>query len=203
ALTGRPDSSLGRAAHTVLDVSVPREACPLNLAPTSSTTAMLALGDALAMVLLEARGFNKDDFAKFHPGGKLGRTLLLGVHEIMRPADRLALVPPTATIREAIKSMTAHRAGAAVITDPATGRLVGIFTHGDFARHYATDADIGSRPVADFMTANPVTISSDKLAAEVLQILQTHRIDDLVVIDEDRIPLGIVDSQDLSRQKLL
>ncbi len=202
AMTGRPDSALGRAASTVLDVSVPREACPLNLAPTSSTTAMLALGDALAMVLLEARGFQKDDFAKFHPGGKLGRTLLLGVREIMRPADQLALVSRDTTIRDAIKTMTAHRAGAAVVTAP-DGRLAGIFTHGDFARHYAKDDAIGTRPVVDFMTSNPITIAADKLAAEVLHVLQTHRIDDLVVIDENEIPIGMIDSQDLSRQKLL
>ncbi len=202
ALTGRPSSALGRVASTVLDVSVPREACPLNLAPTSSTTAMLVLGDALAMVLLEARGFQKDDFAKFHPGGKLGRTLLLGVREIMRPADQLALVTRDTTIRDAIKTMTTHRAGAAVVTDP-DGRLAGIFTHGDFARHYAENDAIGTRPVADFMTANPITIAADRLAAEVLHVLQTHRIDDLVVIDENETPIGMIDSQDLSRQKLL
>ncbi len=202
AFTGRPDSSLAKAATLVLDVSVPREACPLNLAPTSSTTAMLALGDALAMVLLEARGFNKDDFAKFHPGGSIGRTLLLGVTEIMRPREKLALVAPETTIRDAIKTMTAHRAGAAVVTDEA-GRLAGIFTHGDFARHYAEDPGIGTRPVADLMTRDPITIPADKLAAEVLHVLQTHRIDDLVVVDETGKPIGMVDSQDLSRQKLL
>ncbi len=202
ALTGRPDSSLARAAAVVLDVAVPREACPLNLAPTSSTTAMLALGDALAMVLLEARGFDKDDFAKFHPGGSIGRALLLGVTEIMRPRERLALVTPETSIRDAIKTMTAHRAGAAVVTD-GSGLLAGIFTHGDFARHYAQDPGVGSRPVADLMTRDPVTIAASSLAAEVLHILQTHRIDDLVVVDDAGIPIGMVDSQDLSRQKLL
>ncbi len=202
ALTARANSSLASAADTVLDVSVPREACPLNLAPTSSTTAMLALGDALAMVLLEARGFNKDDFAKFHPGGSIGRALLLGVTEIMRPREKLALVSPETTIRDAIKAMTSQRAGAAVVTDQS-GRLAGIFTHGDFARHYAEDPGIGTRPVADLMTRDPVTIAADKLAAEVLHVLQTHRIDDLVVVDESGKPIGMVDSQDLSRQKLL
>ncbi len=202
ALTGAPASSLGRAATLVLDVAVPREACPLNLAPTSSTTAMLALGDALAMVLLEARGFDKDDFAKFHPGGSIGRALLLGVTEIMRPPEKLALVTPATTIREAIQTMTAHRAGAAVVTT-ASGHLAGIFTHGDFARHYGEDPNVGTRPIADLMTRNPITISATQLAAEVLQVLQTHRIDDLVVIDEAGKPIGMVDSQDLSRQKLL
>jgi arabinose-5-phosphate isomerase len=115
ALTGRPDFALGRAASTVLDVSVPREACPLNLAPTSSTTAMIVLGDALAMVLLEARGFQKDDFAKFHPGGKLGRTLLLGVREIMRPVDQLALVTRDTTIRDAIKTPSSFTVSSSIL----------------------------------------------------------------------------------------
>jgi arabinose-5-phosphate isomerase len=202
AITGNAQSSLARAARLVLDVSVEQEACPLNLAPTSSTTAMLALGDALAMVLLEARGFDKDDFARFHPGGRLGRTLLLRVSEIMRGEDQLALVGPAETVVEAIKVMTAKRAGAAVIVD-ADQRLLGIFTHGDFARHFPTTPDIAARPVADFMTKNPIVIPAGKLAAEVLHVLQTHRIDDLVVVDSAGRPVGIVDSQDLSRHKLL
>lgn len=202
AITGRTDSSLGRAANIVLDVAVSQEACPLNLAPTSSTTAMLALGDALAMVLLEARGFDNDAFARFHPGGTLGRNLLLKVREIMRGFDQLALVEPGTTVVDAIKTMTGKRAGAAVVVDK-DGRLLGIFTHGDFARHFPEAPDIGARPVKDFMTPGPITISADKLAAEVLHVLQTHRIDDLVVVDSDSRPVGIVDSQDLSRHKLL
>ncbi|HEY8904056.1 MAG TPA: KpsF/GutQ family sugar-phosphate isomerase [Chthoniobacterales bacterium] len=202
AITGNAQSSLARAAHLVLDVSVAQEACPLNLAPTSSTTAMLALGDALAMVLLEARGFNKDDFARFHPGGHLGRTLLLRVSEIMRPADQLASVSRETPVLHAIRLMTQCRTGAAVVVE-ADGRLAGIFTHGDFARHFQSTPDIGARAVAEFMTSNPITIAADKLAAEVLHILQTHRIDDLVAVDSDGRPVGIVDSQDLSRHKLL
>jgi arabinose-5-phosphate isomerase len=202
AITGNTQSSLARAARLVLDVSVEQEACPLNLAPTSSTTAMLALGDALAMVLLEARGFDKDDFARFHPGGQLGRTLLLRVSEIMRGEDQLAVVSPAETVVETIKVMTAKRAGAAVIVD-TDQRLLGIFTHGDFARHFPSTPDIASRPVADFMTKNPIVIPAGKLAAEVLHVLQTHRIDDLVVVDAAGHPVGIVDSQDLSRHKLL
>jgi len=202
AITGNAQSSLARAARLVLDVSVEQEACPLNLAPTSSTTAMLALGDALAMVLLEARGFDKDDFARFHPGGRLGRTLLLRVSEIMRGEDQLALVSPGETVVETIKVMTSKRAGAAVIVD-ADQRLLGIFTHGDFARHFPSTPDIAARPVGDFMTKNPIVIPAGKLAAEVLHVLQTHRIDDLVVVDAAGRPVGIVDSQDLSRHKLL
>jgi arabinose-5-phosphate isomerase len=202
AMTGNPDSSLAKAATIVLDVSVSQEACPLNLAPTSSTTAMLVLGDALAMVLLEARGFRKEDFAKFHPGGSLGRSLLLKVSEIMRPLEDLALISPSAPVVEAIQAMTAHRAGAAVVVHD-DGTLAGIFTHGDFARHFPENPHIGSQPVGDFMTLRPVTISGDKLAAEVLQILEKHRIDDLVVLDENRRPIGVVDSQDLTRLKIL
>ncbi len=202
AMTGRADSSLGRAARIVLDVSVPREACPLNLAPTSSTTAMLAFGDALAMVVLEARGFRKEDFAKFHPGGSLGRALLLRVREIMRPASYIPLLPPETTVLEVIQTMTRHRAGAAVLV-AADGTLAGIFTHGDFARHFPSHPDLATKPVSDFMTRNPIVIEADKLAAEVLAIMRSHRIDDLVVIDGDRRPLGLVDSQDLSRLKVL
>lgn len=202
ALTGRADSSLGRAARIVLDVSVPREACPLNLAPTSSTTAMLAFGDALAMVVLEARGFRKEDFAKFHPGGSLGRALLLRVREIMRPASDIPFLPPETTVLEVIQTMTRHRAGAAVLV-AADGTLAGIFTHGDFARHFPSHPDLATKPVSDFMTRNPIVIEADKLAAEVLAIMRSHRIDDLVVIDGDRRPLGLVDSQDLSRLKVL
>jgi len=202
AITGETQSTLAQTADCVLDVKVSQEACPLNLAPTSSTTAMLVLGDALAMVLLEARGFEKEDFARFHPGGQLGRALLLKVRQIMRSDDQLARVSPETTVVEVIKSMTSRRAGAAVVVSPE-GILEGIFTHGDFARHFPANPEIGARPVSDFMTRKPITISGDKLAAEVLHILQTHRIDDLVVLDETGRPIGIVDSQDLSRLKIL
>ena len=135
AITGAVNSTLAKACDVVLDVRVSQEACPLNLAPTSSTTAMLVIGDALAMVLLEARGFNKEDFARYHPAGRLGRVLLLKVHQIMRGEDQLAKVSPETPIVEVIKRMTALRAGAAVVVD-AAGTLEGIFTHGDFARHF-------------------------------------------------------------------
>lgn len=198
AVTGRPDSTLGQAADIVLDVAVSQEACPLQLAPTSSTTAMLALGDALAMVLLEARGFRQDDFARFHPGGSLGRVLLTKVHQIMRKATQLAVAGPDATVLEVLKKMTQCRTGAAAIVD-ADGKLCGVFTHGDLARHYQAHADLGALPVGQFMTASPVTVRGDKLAAEALHVLKTHCIDDLIVVDEDNRPVGIIDSQDLSR----
>ena len=202
ALCGDPNSTLAQQAHILLDANVEQEACPLNLAPTSSTTVMLALGDALAMVLLEARGFNKEDFAKFHPAGMVGRSLLMRVHQIMRPREALALVAPDAKIRDVLKAMTNVRAGAAVIAEN-DGHLAGIFTHGDFARHFQADSKVGDRVVADLMTLNPVTVHQDKLAVEVLNLLERHHIDELVVIDDDKKPVGMVDSQDLTRLKLL
>jgi arabinose-5-phosphate isomerase len=202
AVTGSTDSSLAKTADCVLDVCVSQEACPLNLAPTSSTTAMLVLGDALAMTLLEARGFEKEDFARFHPGGQLGRSLLLKVHQIMRGSDQLALVRLETPIVEVIKAMTALKSGAAVVVNEA-GVMEGVFTHGDFARHFPDAPQIGSEPVQAYMTRKPVTISGDKLAAEVLQVLQKHRIDDLVVVDAGGRPIGLIDSQDLSRLKIL
>jgi arabinose-5-phosphate isomerase len=202
ALCGNTKSTLARNAHIFLDVNIEQEACPLNLAPTSSTTAMLALGDALAMVLLEARGFKKEDFAKFHPGGVIGRSLLMRVHQIMRPREAMALVSPDTPIREVLSAMTNVRAGAAVVAGDDR-QLLGIFTHGDFARYFQSDPKVGERLVADLMTFNPVTVHQDKLAVEVLNLLERHRIDDLVVVDNNNIPVGIVDSQDLTRLKLL
>jgi arabinose-5-phosphate isomerase len=202
AMCGDRQSTLAQAADLVLDVGIEQEACPHNLAPTSSTTVMLALGDALAMVLLEARGFGKEDFAKFHPGGMIGRSLLMRVHQIMRPREALALVMPETKIGAVLKAMTAVRAGAAVVAGE-DGVLLGIFTHGDFARHFQNDPRIGERVVADLMTLNPVTVHRDKLAMEVLNLLQRHRIDDLVVVDDANVPVGLVDSQDLTRLKLV
>ncbi|HEX3816978.1 MAG TPA: KpsF/GutQ family sugar-phosphate isomerase [Chthoniobacterales bacterium] len=202
AMCGVQESTLAQNCDVFLDVNVEQEACPLNLAPTSSTTVMLALGDALAMVLLEARGFQKEDFAKFHPGGMVGRSLLLRVHQIMRPRTALALVRPDANVRSVLEAMTSRRAGAAVIADD-NEQLLGIFTHGDFVRHFQTDPRVGERLVADLMTLNPVVVQQDKLAVEVLNLLERHRIDDLVVVDERGVPVGIVDSQDLTRLKLL
>src|SRR5437764_9189945 len=202
AICGDMNSNLAKNSHVVLDVSIEQEACPLNLAPTSSTTVMLALGDALAMVLLEARGFNKEDFAKFHPAGLIGRSLLMRVHQIMRPRAAMAIVSTNTPIRDVLKAMTNVRAGAAVVAGEDR-QLLGIFTHGDFVRHFQADSKIGERLVADLMTLNPVSVHKDKLAVEVLNLLERHRIDDLVVIDDANVPVGMVDSQDLTRLKLL
>lgn len=202
AITGDTTSTLARHADCVLDVHVTQEACPLNLAPTSSTTAMLVLCDALAMVLLEARGFQSEDFAKLHPGGSLGRALLTRVSDVMRRGDQLALVPLSTTVQEALQAMTRVRSGAAVIVN-ADGTLAGVFTHGDFVRAFQKDHAIADLPVAQFMTVKPISIQADKLAAEVLATLEKARIDDLVVLDEAGHPVGMVDTQDLTRLRLV
>src|SRR5437870_3291792 len=156
AVCGDPKSTLAKNAHLLLDVNIEQEACPLNLAPTSSTTVMLALGDALAMVLLEARGFKKEDFAQFHPAGMVGRRLLMRVHQVMRPSESMAVVAPNTSIRDVLKAMTSVRAGAAVVADDDR-RLLGSFTHGDFVGHFQSGSTIGERLVADLLTLNPVT----------------------------------------------
>jgi arabinose-5-phosphate isomerase len=202
ALTGNPKSTLATEADLHLDVHVPREACPLDLAPTSSSTAMLAVGDALAMVLLEARGFTKEDFAIFHPGGTLGRNLLLKVQEVMRPMEQMVILPGTATVNEALDQLAKKRSGAAAVVD-AQGKLAGIYTHGDFTRGYRQDVNIGRMPLARVMTARPITVRVDKMAVEVLNLFEANRIDDLVVVDRQRRPVGLVDAQDLARFKLI
>jgi arabinose-5-phosphate isomerase len=202
ALTGNLKSSLAREADIHLHVPVPREACPLNLAPTSSSTAMLAVGDALAMVLLEARGFKKEDFATFHPGGTLGRNLLLKVEEIMRTREQMAVLPGDATVNEALALIAQKRAGAIAVTDKQ-GKLKGIYTHGDFTRGYQKDVNIGKARLAAVMTSNPITVRFDKLAVEVLNVFEAHRIGDLIVVDRKHHPVGLVDAQDLAKVKLL
>ena len=201
AITGKSESTLALNSDIVLDVNVLAEACPLNLAPTSSTTNMLALGDALAMVLLKARGFNADDFAKLHPGGSLGRQLLTRVTDIMRKDDKLAIVLPTDTVAVALEAMNRCKGGAVVAVD-ADGRLKGIFTHGDFVRGYQDDRHIADHAVSDYMTSNPVVIEGDKLAAEAVRTLEQNRIDEIVVIDEAGRAIGLVDVQDLSRARI-
>ena len=195
-------STLAREADISINVAVSREACPLNLAPTSSSTAMLAVGDALAMVLLEARGFKKEDFATFHPGGSLGRNLLLKVEDIMRSRDQMAILPGTATVNEALALLARKRSGAAAVVDPR-GRLMGIYTHGDFTRGYQKDVHIGRARLAKVMTARPITVRVDKLAVEVLNLFEANRIDDLVVVDRGHRPVGLVDAQDLAKVKLV
>jgi len=201
-ITGRAHSTLSKLCDVTLDTSVEREACPLNLAPTSSSTAMLVMGDALAMVLLEARGFTEHDFARFHPGGSLGRALLTKVSDIMRSADELPVVGEDANVFAALDAMNRSRGGACLILD-GDGRLAGIFTHGDFARCFRADPLLGGKPVAGLMTRHPITVAADALAVEVLRTLKENRIDDLVVVDPEGRPVGLVDSQDLARLKIV
>ncbi|MCX6935784.1 MAG: CBS domain-containing protein, partial [Verrucomicrobia bacterium] len=189
-------------SNVVLDVSVEQEACPLNLAPTSSTTAMLAMGDALAMVLLESRGFRREDFARLHPAGPIGRQLLLPVSEIMRPRASVAVCTTNTTVGKALTEISAKRCGAAIVLDKR-GKVAGIYTHGDFARGFQKDPHIGQRPLKAVMTKNPVTIKVQSLAVKALRIFETHRIEDLVVVDTARRPVGLVDAQDLTRFRLL
>lgn len=202
SLTGHLGSTLAKQSEVILDCSVEKEACPLNLAPTSSTTVMLALGDALAMVLLETRGFDEKDFAKFHPGGRLGRVLLQKVSDIMRGEPRMPKVSPETDILAVLHSMNEHRAGVAVIVSPS-GRLAGVFTHGDFVRAFERNPQMISDPVQQHMVHHPVTILETKLAVEILNVLDQHRIDDLIVVNANYEPVGIVDSQDLTKLKLL
>jgi arabinose-5-phosphate isomerase len=201
ALTGKLDSALASASDITLDVNVQAEACPLNLAPTSSTTNMLALGDALAMVLLKARGFAAEDFAELHPAGSLGRRLLTRVTDIMRRDKQLALVSPADTVATALGVMTRCKAGAVVAVE-ADGRLAGIFTHGDFVRGYQADRHIADHPVSQHMSCKPVAIRGDKLAAEAVRILEQNRIDEIVVLDDQRRVIGMVDVQDLTRARI-
>jgi arabinose-5-phosphate isomerase len=202
AMTGAPESALASLSDIVITIRVDREACPFNLAPTASTTAALAVGDALAMVLLDARGFRQEDYANLHPAGAIGRALLLRVRDIMRQESRLAAVPREATVRDAVLAMSAARAGSTGIID-GSGLLLGIFTDGDLRRHLAEDADIMTRRVADVMTPSPLTLRPDQLAVEALRVFETHNVDDLLVVDVDGRLVGAVDIQDLPKLKVM
>jgi arabinose-5-phosphate isomerase len=203
AYTGTPDSDLARAADHRLLYRVPREACPLELAPTASTTAALALGDALAMVLLEARGLTRDDFAKYHPAGNLGRVLLLRVKDIMRTADRLPVAPDTVSTQEAILAMTKAKSGSIALVAAKTGRLTGILTDGDFRRSALTGPGFLDQPVSTFMTRSPKTIRDDALGVEALRLFEAHKIDDLIVVNRRDQPVGLIDGQDLPKLKIV
>lgn len=202
AVTGAPRSSLAKHSDLVLNVKVPKEACPFNLAPTASTTATLALGDALAMAVLEERGFKPADFAKRHPSGAIGRALLLKVSDIMRRGARNPVAPRTATVREALLVMTRAKAGSVSVVN-ARGRLIGVFTDGDLRRHMAQDEAVLDRPLAEVMTRRPLRIAEDALAVEALRLFNERAVDDLIVVNARQEPVGLVDSQDLPRLKLM
>lgn len=196
ALTGNPRSTLAAHSDLALDVSVKQEACSLNLAPTSSTTAMLAMGDALAVVVAERKGFQEHDFALLHPGGQLGRRLLLRVGDLMRHGAANPIVREGARIKDVLLAITKARAGAASVVD-ARGRLLGIFTDGDLRRHLDDTPNVTQRRVGEIMTKHPKTIGAGRLAVEALRLLQEHQIDELVVVDGGRRPIGLLDVQDL------
>lgn len=202
AFTGNASSELARDADLRLLYRTPKEACPLSVAPTASTTAALALGDALAMVLLESRGFTRDDFAKLHPAGNLGTVLLLKIRDIMRTGDRFPSLPDTATVQEALLAMTGAKSGSIGLLD-TEGRLAGIMTDGDLRRHIIGTPDFLAQKVSRFMTRNPKVLSVDALAVEALRMFDRYKIDDLIVVDADNRPVGLVDVQDLPKMKLI
>jgi arabinose-5-phosphate isomerase len=202
AMTGKPKSTLGRHADIVLDSGVEKEACPLNLAPTASTTAQLALGDALAVALLDARGFKSEDFARSHPGGALGRKLLTHLSDIMRKGDALPQVSPEASLTELMREMSAKSLGASAIVD-AQGELQGIFTDGDLRRLIEKGADLRSMKARDVMHPNPRTIREDALAAEAAQLMEQYRITNVLVVDGDNRLVGAVNTNDLMRAKVI
>lgn len=203
AFTGNPKSDLARRADHLLAYRVSREACPLKLAPTASTTAALALGDALAMVLLEARGLTRADFAKYHPAGNLGRVLLLRTRDIMRSGRRLAVAKDDVSVQVAILAMTKAKSGSIAIVRAASGKLAGILTDGDFRRAALSGAGFLSRPVSAFMTRSPKVIRDDALAVDALRLFELHRIDDLIVVDSAGRPVGLIDGQDLPKFKIV
>ena len=203
AMTGRPGSTLAREADVHLDVSVPAEACPLDLAPTTSTTAALAMGDALAVALLEARGFTAEDFARSHPAGSLGRRLLLHISDVMHSGDEVPKVRETATLSETLVEMSRKRLGMSAVVD-ADGRLLGLYTDGDL-RRTLDDAqiDVRSTPISAVMTRTPKTIDSDALAVEAAQLMETHKINALLVIDGERRVVGALNIHDLLRARVV
>jgi len=202
AMTGSADSSLARLAEVHLDVHVDKEACPLNLAPTSSTTAMLALGDALAIACLEARGFGREDFARSHPGGALGRRLLTRVRDVMRTGDAIPVVPNSASVMDALHEITRKQLGMTAVLD-SKGALAGVFTDGDLRRLLERVGDIRPLMVADVMTRSPLTIGPDALAAEAAQLMDRHRRNQLLVVEDGNRLVGALNNLDLMNAKVI
>jgi arabinose-5-phosphate isomerase len=202
AITGSPESSLAHQADVHLNAGVEEEACPLGLAPTASTTAALALGDALAVALLEARGFSRDDFARSHPGGALGRRLLTYVHDVMREGDAIPSVPRGAKLSQAILEVSRKGMGMTAIVDQQS-RVIGIFTDGDLRRALEKPIDVRDMPVEQVMSANPRTIEPDRLAVEAVKLMEDHRISQILVVDAAGRLVGALNMHDLFRAKVL
>ncbi len=201
-LTGSAKSSLARCSDVVLNVRVPKEACPFNLAPTASTTAMLVMGDALAMAVLQARGFNRHDFARHHPSGAIGRSLLLKVRDIMRSDGRHVVASEKMPVKKALALMTRAKCGSVSVVS-SRGKLVGVFTDGDLRRHMAGNGEVLRQNLRSVMTAKPVCVQEEALAVEALRIFNERSIDDLIVVNARKEPVGLVDSQDLPKLKLM
>jgi arabinose-5-phosphate isomerase len=202
AITGNTKSLLAQYSDAVLDVCVEKEACPLGLAPTASTTAMLAMSDALSVCLLELKNFKEEDFAFYHPGGALGRRLLLKVEDIMRTGAANPVISEKKKVSEVLIKITQSRAGSASIVDKK-GILTGIFTDGDLRRHLGKNPDLSRRKVKEVMTKNPTTITKEKLAVEAMRILKEKKIDEIPVVDEKQRPIGLLDVQDLLKAGLV
>jgi len=196
AITGNKKSTLALNSNFTIDSSVRVEACPMGLAPTTSTTAMLALGDAIAVALLEKKNFKAKDFALFHPGGALGKRLLLNVEDIMRPRAKMPVVKKDAKVKDVLLKITKMRAGSACVVD-GNGKLLGIFTDGDLRRHLDVGTDIMACKIQDVMTRGPHTIAPDKLAAEAFKILRDRKIDEIPVVDKKGKLVGVLDVQDV------
>jgi arabinose-5-phosphate isomerase len=201
-ITGAVKSALARYSDVVLNVRVPKEACPFNLAPTASTTAMMVMGDALAMTVLQARGFKEKDYARHHPSGAIGRALLLKVSQIMRTGVRNAVARQEVTVKEALLVMNRAKSGSVSVVN-RRGKLAGVFTHGDLCRRMSADDHVLGKPLAGVMTPNPVCIREEALAVEALKIFNQRNIDDLIVINARREPVGLIDLQDLPKVKLM
>jgi len=202
AITGRAESSLGTLADVNLNAAVSKEACPLNLAPTASTTAALALGDALAVAVLDARGFGSEDFARSHPGGALGRRLLTHVRDVMRSGDDVPRVGLDATLSDALFQITAKRLGMTAVVGP-DGRVAGIFTDGDLRRVLAREGDFRTLPIVDVMTREPRTIGPEHLAVEAVELMERHRINQMLVVDADGALIGALNMHDLFSKKVI
>ena len=202
AMTGRADSTLARHAQIVLSSAVEQEACPLNLAPTASTTAQMALGDALAVALLDARGFEERDFARSHPGGALGRRLLVHVDDLMRTGDALPRVGPGAAFGELLREMTGKGLGFAVVVD-AADRVLGIFTDGDLRRLIEQGGDLRALTAGEVMHANPRTIRAGALAVDAATLMEQHRITSVLVVDDGGRLVGALNTNDLMRAKVI
>jgi len=202
SMVGNVNSTLAKNSDCVLDVSIKKEACPLGLAPTTSTTVMLAMGDALSVAVQEKKGFKIEHFALYHPGGRLGKRLLLRVGDIMRRGDANPVVREGMTVKDALFKITRARAGSASIIDKK-GILKGIFTDGDLRRHLRTEGNITNKKIEEVMTKNPITVHSDMMAVDALEILQSKKIDEVPVVDKKGKPIGLLDVQDLLKAGLV